>query len=270
MDHKGRLQRLYADLDLPALNPAGHAIEVRQAQKSLSHLQEGESADVIVLPQTEPFEMATLVAAQEALPLLADPVPNDSGFSQTEQVEAAGPDGLMEVVNVAMLPLLADPASEVIALAQTEQVEVAQPVPQASVLDAATLPVVAERVPMPTAPQLATEARVADSGQRPLKANGTGQADWKALLIGVVTGTLVSGVIVLVTFPMNFFNTPGRLILWGGEMFLGIVGTLLANSWKSTTRELWRAAITWTLYPVWFALLIGLILLLLTFTSLTG
>jgi len=112
--------------------------------------------------------------------------------------------------------------------------------------------------------------QVARPSDRPSKSDEPGQADWKAIGIGAVAGTIVSGIILLITAQMNIFNNPGRLVLWGGEMFLGIIGALVANSWKSASRELWRAAIQWTLFPVWFALLIGLILLLLTFTSLTG
>ena len=80
----------------------------------------------------------------------------------------------------------------------------------------------------------------------------------------------MSGIILVATSQMHIFNNPGRLALWGGEIFLGILGALIANSSKRTLWELWKASIQWTLIPIWFALFLGSCFLLLTFTSLTG
>ena len=200
-----RLNRLYADMNVPALDPAAHAPAIEPASESLSSVVQGQRSDVIILPETNQNEV--------------------TGSNETAQV-----------------------------------------------LDVSTMPMIANPMPAPltSEPRIEAVMQVARPSDGTLRAHEPGQADWKAIGIGAVTGTIVSGIILVITSTMNIFNNPGRLVLWGGEMFLGIIGALVANSWKSTRRELWRGALQWTLFPVWFALLIGLILLLLTFTSLTG
>jgi len=200
-----RLNRLYADMDVPALDPAEHAPEIDQASEGLPSAVEGQPSDVIILPETNQSEV--------------------TGSNESAQV-----------------------------------------------LEVSTMSTIANPIPtrLTSEPRIEATIQVAPPTARPFKAGEPGQADWKAIGIGAVAGTIVSGIILLITAQMHIFNNPGRLVLWGGEMFLGIIGALVANSWKSASRELWRAAIQWTLFPVWFALLIGLILLLLTFTSLTG
>ena len=200
-----RLNRLYADMDVPALDPTEHSPEIDQALESLPSAVQGQRSDVIILPETNQNEV--------------------TGSNETAQV-----------------------------------------------LDVSTVPMIANPMPAPltSEPRIEAVMQAARPSDGPFKADEPGQADWKAIGIGAVTGTIVSGIILVITSPMNIFNNPGRLVLWGGEMFLGIIGALVANSWKSTRRELWKGALQWTLFPVWFAFLIGLILLLLTFTSLTG
>jgi hypothetical protein len=170
------------------------------------------------------------------------------------------------------LSLVDTSISDVIALPQADAFEEAKSNETIQAVNAATLPMIAEPLPVPVTSELQADARVPVTHPqgRLRKTDEPGQADWKAIGIGIVTGSLVSGVIFLATSQLHIFNQVGRLVLWAGEMFLGVVGALIANSWKSTPRELWQAAITWTLDPVWFALLIGLIILLLMFTSLTG
>jgi len=208
MEHRLKLQRLdrlYADLDVPASRPAERAPEIDQTSESPPSAVAGQRLDIAILPEANQSEVAV--------------------SNQTVQV-----------------------------------------------LDVSTLPVIPNPLPAPitSEPQIDVAMQVTRPADQPIKTDEPGQADWKAIGIGAVTGTVVSGIILLITLQLNIFNNPGRLVLWGGEMFLGIIGALVANSWKSASRELWRAAIQWTLFPVWFALLIGLILLLLTFTSLTG
>ena len=208
MDQKLRLQRLnhlYADIDLPAFNPVAHTREMDLPSENLPSPVEGQSPDVIVLPETD-------------------------------QVEAVHSDETAQLLDVSTLPLIADP--------------------------------IPARVT--SEPRLEAQIQVAGSPGRPSKTDEPRQSDWKAIGIGAVTGTLLSGIVLLVTFQMHIFTNPGRLVLWGGEMFLGIIGALIANSGSSTVRDLWRTAIQWALFPVWFALLIGFMLLLLTYTSLTG
>jgi len=208
MDQKLRLQRLnhlYADIDLPAFNPVAHTREMDLPSENLPSPVEGQSPDVIVLPETD-------------------------------QVESVHSDETAQLLDVSTLPLIADPIPA---------------------------PVTSEH-------RLEAQIQVAGSPGRPSKTDEPRQSDWKAIGIGAVTGTLLSGIVLLVTSQMHIFTNSGRLVLWGGEMFLGIIGALIANSGSSTVRDLWRTAIQWALFPVWFALLIGFMLLLLTYTSLTG
>jgi hypothetical protein len=162
-------------------------------------------------------------------------------------------------------------SSDVILLPEKNQMDFADSHAAADVLGVATVSMSTHTIPAPITSQAGIDAELqaAPPLGRPLKTDEP-QTDWKAVGIGVVTGTAVSGLILVATFPMHIFNNPGRFALWGGEMFLGIIGALLANAGKSTTRELWRAAIEWALIPIWFALLIAFMLLLLMFTSITG
>jgi hypothetical protein len=164
------------------------------------------------------------------------------------------------------------PGLDVVVLPETDQIESPGANETAQALEISTLPVIADPIPAPAAaePRVEVQSQVAGPQGSLSKTEEPRQADWKAIGIGAVTGSLVSGLILLITFQLHIFTNPGRLVLWGGEMFLGIIGALIANSGRSTARELWRAAIEWALFPVWFALLIGFILFLLTFTSLTG
>jgi len=242
MDQKLRLRRLnhlYADIDLPAFNPVAHTPEIDLGSESLPSPVEGQSPDIILLPETDQIEF---------------------------------PDTNETALDVSTLPLIDGPGLDVIALPETNQIESVDSDETAQLLDVSTLPIIADPIPAPVTaePRVEAQFQVASPPGRPSKTGELSQADWKAIGIGVVTGTLVSGIILLVTSQMHIFNNPGRLLLWGGEMFLGIIGALIANSGRSTARELWTASIEWALFPVWFALLIGFILFLLTFTSLTG
>jgi len=208
MNQKLRLQRLnqlYANIDLPAYQPAAQSLEIHQEAENLPFQVEGQSLEAILLPEM-----------------------NQMGFAGSH--ETAG------VLGVSTLSMMA---------------------------------------PTITAP-ITSEAgmNITRQGKRPidqsLETNEPRQADWKAIGIGLITGSTVSGIILVATLQMHIFNTPGRLALWGGEMFLGIIGALIANAGRSTSRELWRAAIEWTFIPILLTLLIAFIFLLLTFTSLNG
>ena len=208
MNDKRRLQRLnqlYANVDVPALNPAEHALEIRPESESLPSQVEQQISDAIISPETNQMDFA----------------------DSNETVEDLG---------VSPLPTIAYPI----------------PAPRTS------------------QPRIEATVQVARPLAQPLETDEPGQAGWKAVGIGALTGMIVSGIILVATSEMHIFNNPGRLTLWGGEMFLGIMGALIANARKSNMRELWRAAIEWTLVPVCIALFIGFCFWLLMFTSLTG
>ena len=244
MDQKLRLERLnhlYADIDLPAFNPVAHTPEIDLQLENLPSPVEGQGPDVIVLPETDQVEFPDASETAQAL-------------------------------DVSTLPLTAGQGLDVIARPETDQIESVDSDETAQFLDVSTLPLIADPIlaPATSEPRLEAQIQVAGPPGRPSKTDEPRQSDWKAIGIGTVTGTLVSGIILLVTSQMHIFTNPGRLVLWGGEIFLGIIGALIANAGSSTARDLWRRAIEWALFPVWFALLIGFILLLLTYTSLTG
>lgn len=208
MNQKLRLQRLnqlYANIDLPAYQPAAQTLEIHRGAESLSFQGEAESSEAALLPEM-----------------------NQMGFAGSHETAA--------LLAVSTLPLLAPPGT----------------------------------APIPSTIGTGPERQTTRPLGRPLKMDEPRQADWNAIGIGLVTGSTVSGIILVATWQMHIFNDPGRLALWGGEMFLGIIGALIANAGKSTRRELWRAAIEWTFIPILLALLVAFIFLLLTFTSLNG
>jgi hypothetical protein len=280
MDQKLRLRRinhLYADLDLPAFNPVAPAPQLDPGSESLPSPVEAQSPDVIPPPERDQIESQDVNETIQAsdvstLPLVADPELDVIVLPEMDQLESQDVNETAQALDVSTLPLVADPGLDVITPPQTDQIESIDPDETTQLLDVSALPMIADPIPAPltAAPRVETQIQAAGSPDRPSKADEPRQADWKALGIGALTGSLVSAIILLITLQMNIFNNPGRFALWGGEMFLGIVGALIANAWRSTARDLWRGAIQWTLIPVWFALLIGFILFLLTFTSLTG
>jgi hypothetical protein len=103
--------------------------------------------------------------------------------------------------------------------------------------------------------------------QRQLAAHDPSLADWKDFGIGVIVGTLVTGIILASTSQMDVFNKLGKFALLGGEVLLSVLGAFAAKSWSKTRRDVWVGAIEWSLIPVWIGLIIILLLYLLSFTN---
>jgi hypothetical protein len=239
-------------------------------------LVSGPGLDIITLPETAQIESmdpdeTTQLLDVSTLPLVAGPGLDIIALPETDHVEFLDVSETVQALDVSTLPLVAGPGLDII-VPETDQTGSRDPDKTTQPLDVSTLPVPADPIPAPVTAEPQVEAQIQMTGTpgRSSTTDEPRQADWKALGIGALTGSLVSGIILLVTSQMHIFNNPGRYALWGGEMFLGIVGALIANAGRSTARDLWRGAIQWTLIPVWFALLIGFILFLLTFTTLTG
>ena len=93
---------------------------------------------------------------------------------------------------------------------------------------------------------------------------------WQKLGIGILTGIIVSGIILACTSRMHIFNNLGRLALLIWEVLCAIIGALTANFSKKNWRDVWVGAIQWSLVPVWIALVIISLIYLLMFTSLFG
>ena len=75
-----RLNQLYANIDVPAFNPAEHAPETHHESNRLSSQVEQQISDVISLPETNQMELADSHEAAEdpggsPLPMIAYPIP---------------------------------------------------------------------------------------------------------------------------------------------------------------------------------------------------
>jgi hypothetical protein len=118
--------------------------------------------------------------------------------------------------------------------------------------------------------QIIGERQTAPPPVRQRTTDEQGLADFKDFGIGVVSGTLVTGVILACTSQMDVLNNLGRFAVFGGEVLFGILGAFAAKSLSKTRREIWMGAIEWSLVPVWIGLFIILLLYLLSFTNLFG
>jgi hypothetical protein len=122
--------------------------------------------------------------------------------------------------------------------------------------------------PLKSEVQPTIEMQSAPLPNRRLTTEKQGPPDLKDFGIGVVSGTLVTGIILASTSQMDIFNNLGRFVLFGGELLFGILGAFSAKSFSKTSREVWIGAIEWSLIPVWIGLFIVLMIYLLSFTNL--
>lgn len=122
--------------------------------------------------------------------------------------------------------------------------------------------------PLTSAENTIVEALAAQPLVKQIRGEKSDPADWRDVGIGIVTGIIVTGIILASTSQRDIFNNPGRFILLGWEVLCGIVGAVAAKSSKKTRWAIWFGAIQWTLVPVWIVLFILLLIYLLTFTNL--
>lgn len=160
------------------------------------------------------------------------------------------------------------PASQVV------EVEYAGPDVRTETLPASTSPLPDHSIAMPSPRESKVdttgEMQVAPPPGRQLTAEEQGQADLKDFGIGVVSGTLVTGIILASTAQMDIFNSLGRFALLGGEVLFGVLGAFAAKSSSKRSRDIWIGAIEWSLVPVWIGLFIIFLLYALSFTNLFG
>jgi len=124
--------------------------------------------------------------------------------------------------------------------------------------------------PLKSEVQTIGEMQIAPPPNGQLKTEDLSRADLKDFGIGVVSGTIVTGIILASTSQMEVFNSLGRFALFGGEVVCGILGAFAAKSSSKSSRDIWIGAIGWSLVPVWIGLFIILLLYLLSFTNLFG
>ena len=97
-----------------------------------------------------------------------------------------------------------------------------------------------------------------------------GVTDSQAVGIGVLTGLIMTGLVLAIASQMDVFNNLGRLTVIVVEILFGIMGALAAQSSKKNRRAIWTGAITWASVPVVVAVLISLIIFSLLFSGFLG
>jgi hypothetical protein len=125
-------------------------------------------------------------------------------------------------------------------------------------------------VPLKAGGQTVRETEIPPQPDMQLRDEGLNMTLWQVVGVGTITGALVTGLVLALTFQMNFFDNLGRLVLAGGEILFGIFGTLVGKSSKNTWRAIWIASVEWALFPVIAALIFILLLALMTLTSFFG
>lgn len=134
------------------------------------------------------------------------------------------------------------------------------------------LPDISNAIPSPLKTEVQTlgEMQITPLPERQLTAKERGQPDLKDFGIGVVSGTVVTGIILAATSQMDIFDNLGRFALLSGEVLFGILGAFAAKSSSKRSRDIWIGAIEWSLVPVWIGLFIILLLYALSFTNIFG
>src|SRR6266508_611607 len=127
-------------------------------------------------------------------------------------------------------------------------------------------------VPSPLRSEVQTigEMQIAPPPNKQLTAEEGDLADFKDFGIGMVSGTIVTGIILAGTSQMDVFNNLGRFAFFGGEVLFGVLGAFAAKSSSKTSGDICIGAIEWSLVPVWIGLFIVLLLYLLSFTNMFG
>lgn len=137
--------------------------------------------------------------------------------------------------------------------------ERAPPLPEVTLITLPTFP------PPEPVPEESAPARPAP---QPVRVNKPASTGLTRFGIGLLTGLLVTGVILAATYPLHIFHPVGRVALLVWEIFCGLVGAAVARN--ATRREIWVGALQGTLVPLWIALVIGAIVYLLMYTSFFG
>ena len=229
-----RLNELFSGIEVLAVNPAGRAPQRRpEPEISPTH---GKNPNPPVLGN----ETSTVEVMSNPTANLAVGQPHSDGLNLYEQAQMrlAYSDARLES-------------------------------PRASTL---TLPGISRPISSPLRPSARTTGRL----QIAPRADGQstdaelGVTDSQALGIGLLTGLIMTAVVLAVTSQMDFMNTLGRLAVIVVEVLFGIMGALAAQSSKKSRRAIWTGAITWASVPVLVTVLISLIIFSLLFSGFLG
>jgi hypothetical protein len=93
---------------------------------------------------------------------------------------------------------------------------------------------------------------------------------WQAVGMGILIGTLVTGVVLALTAHLDIFGKWGRYALAGGEVLFATLGALFNISSRKTKRAMWIGAAGWSLIPLFAALVFILLLTMVMFTNFFG
>lgn len=232
-----RLSKLFSGIEVLAVNPAGEPLEI-QPELEIASPKIADPEESLSQHDIGEFR------AEAELELPANP----------QEVEQQSPD----------IPIMIE----------NDPIESADLNEKMGLIVESTLPLsdISNKIPPLSASQANTpgEMPMDRPSDRQSKADESNRADWGDVGIGMVTGIIVTGVILAGTSRMDIFNNPGRFILLGWEVLSGILGASASKSSKKTRREAWIGAIQWCLVPVWIALFIGLMIYFLTFTNFFG
>lgn len=228
-----RLSKLFSDIEVLALNPAGRTSEREAASQPAPY-------------QSAPGEPA-LNPENNALPV-------ETNLLTDVQVEGQSSDevSLRENDQIESMPL-------------KEKTD-------ALLESALSLPDVSSAIHLPLTTQGSTivERPIDQPQAGQFQSAESSPIDWQKMGIGLLTGILATGIILACTSRMHVFNNLGRLVLLIWEVLCGIVGALAAKSSKSKWRAAWVGAIQWSLVPIWIALVIISLIYLLMYTNLFG
>jgi hypothetical protein len=230
-----RLGKMFSGIEVLAVNPAGQMLEI-QPESEISASPVADLEQPALKYENSSFAVETKL------------------FRNPQPVEEQDPDGLILPDNAQV---------ESAPLNERTETPLASAVPLSDISNA-TPP------PLTSRANTIVEVPIAHPFDGQVRANQSNPADWRDVGIGIVTGIMVTGIILAGTSKMDIFNNPGRFILLGWEVLCAIIGALAAKSSKGTSRAIWLGAIQWALVPVWIVLFILLMIHLLMFTNFFG
>jgi hypothetical protein len=229
-----RLNELFAGIELLATNPAGDTVEIRR---------EPENPPSVIADLEKPVSGRENDAVSiETTPAAVDPqVPQNrsDGLSLQEQdlLDYASPNDTLQALqdSTSLMPDISNATTSEAGARTMEERHIA--------------------------PQ--SEGQWRDD-----KLSLT--TNWQALGMGIVTGTIVTALVLAFTWQLNLFDNVGRLALTGWEILSGIIGAFVARFTGKARRAIWIESMVWSLVPILAALVFVLLLSLLMFTSFFG
>lgn len=249
-----RLKELFSGLERPELNPA---VDVLVAHRPESEAPRSGPAEL-----EKPFldyPVAVVDVEPESLASLELEVQRPEDFILNEPEPSAIPTPALELEQ--QQPEAAIPAeTEPMATLQSVQQLTALPEPTSS------LPAFSKVITSP----LNNDPRNPNFPGRQLTEVELSVLTWQAVGMGILVGTLVTGIVLAFTAHLDIFGQWGRYALAGGEILFATLGALFNISSRKTKRAMWIGAAGWSLIPLFAALVFILLLTMVMFTNFFG